>query len=102
MLLFLLFLLICSVIFCVCGGPACRTRSNAIVLYFPCVERALTLLCYIFCVLRSCTWKLLYFYYVIFSACGGPERGTRSVVIVLYFPRVECFLALLCIYFCFL
>ena len=63
---------------------ACGTRSGVIVLYFPRMERALALLCYIFRM-----WNTLWLYCVVFSACG-----TRSSVIVLYFPCVECALAL--------
>ena len=73
--------------------PAWGTRSGIIALYclrverallllcyiFPCVERALALFCYVFCV-----WNALWRYSVIFAACG-----TRSGVVVLYFPCVE-------------
>ena len=53
------------------------------------MERDIVLLC---CILRA--WEALYYYCVIFSACG-----TRSGVIVLYFPRVERTLELLCYIF---
>ena len=89
-------------------------RKKNDVLYFPRVERALVF-CVIFfhawnalwhywviffgawnalkryCVIYLCMWNLLWLYRVIFYACG-----TRSGVIVLYFPRVERTLALLC------
>ena len=58
---------------------------------FLCVERAL-----VFCVIFFCAWNALWHYCVVFSA-----HGTRSSVIVSYFPRVEVpnverALALLC------
>ena len=81
----------------------CGTRSGVILLYFPHVERALQLLCYIFrawnviwryCLIFFSVWNALWRYCVIFSA-----RGTCYGIIVLYFPRVEGALALLCYIF---
>ena len=78
-------------------------RSGIIVLYFLRVERALALLCCIFCSLNA-----LWSYCVIFSARGTRSGfivlyfsvfGTRSEVIVSYFPRVERALALVCYIF---
>ena len=78
---------LCSycVMFSSCGGTAHGTRSGVIVLHFLRVERALSLLCYIFRMCRACAWNAIWHYCVISSACGGPARGTHSVVIVLYF-----------------
>ena len=86
LLVFLLFPLICTVIFSACGGPAQGTRSGIIVLYFLRVECTLELFCYIFHVWRAQTWNALWRYCIIFSACGEPARVMRSGVIVLYFP----------------
>ena len=82
---------------------ACGTRSVVIVLYSPRMERALALLCYTFLHVERAlallcyifrVWNALWRYCVIFSAFGGPARGMRSGVIVLYFLRVECALVL--------
>ena len=72
---------------------ACVTCYGVIVLYYPCVERALALFCYnfprversleILCYIFR-VWNALWTYCVIFSS-----RGTRSGVIVLYFLCVE-------------
>ena len=93
---------------------ACGTRSGVLCYIFPRMERALALLCCIFCVwnalwhccvILSCVWNALWNYCVIFSAHGTRSGvivlyfsafGTRSEVIVSYFPRVEQALALLC------
>ena len=70
---------------------------------FPHVERALVLLCYIFC-----AWNALWRYCAIFSAHGTRSGvimlyfsacGTHYGVIELYFLRVERALALLCYIF---
>ena len=52
--------------------------------FFLRVERDLGLLCYIFSALNA-IWR----HCIILYACGEPPHGTRSGVIVLYFPRVE-------------
>ena len=41
----------------------------------------------------------LFWYCVIFSACGGPARGTRSIVIVLYFTLCGMLSVYLVFYF---
>ena len=87
-----------------CIFPRVERALIFCVIFFPRVERALVLLCCIFrawnalwryCVIFFRLWNALFWRYcVIFSA-----RGTRSGVIVLYFPRVERALALLCYIF---
>ena len=80
-----------------------QTRSSVLCYIFPRVERALVLLGCIFCVwnalwqycfILTCMWNALWHYCVIFFA-----HGRRSGVIVLYFPRLERDLTLLCYIF---
>ena len=78
----------------------CGTRSGNILLCFLCVERALALLCYIFCmwnkfwcycVIFFCVWNMLWQYCVIFFACGtrsGVPCAEQALAIFCYILRV--------------